>query len=157
MTEILTVGHSNHDIPDFLRMLQRHGIRLVVDVRSDPYSRYAPQFNKHDIQRHIEAAGIEYRYSGAYIGGKPKDPSLYTPSGKPDYDKLAATPEFENELRAVVDLAAGKRTAIMCSEADPAACHRDRILAPVLRSWGVQVTHIMPDGGKAEPEQTRLF
>lgn len=157
MTEILTVGHSNHDILDFLRILQRHGVRLLVDVRSDPYSRYAPQFNKNDLQRHVEAAGIEYRYSGAYIGGKPKDPSLYTPSGKPDYDKLAATKEFQNELRAVVEAASTKRVAIMCSEADPAACHRERMLTPVLRRWGVKVTHIMPDGTEAEPEQTSLF
>lgn len=157
MTEILTIGHSNHDILAFLGMLGKQGIRVLVDVRSDPYSRYASQFNRTEFQRHVEAAGIEYRYSGAYIGGKPKDPSLCTPSGKPDYDKLASTESFQVELRAVVEIAKKKRVALMCSEADPMVCHRERILSQVLRSWGVKVTHIMPDGTAAEPEQQGLF
>lgn len=157
MTEILTIGHSNHDMLHFLSILRKHGVTMLVDVRSDPHSRYAPQFNKHELQRCVEAEGIEYRYSGAYIGGKPKDPSLYTPAGKPDYDRLAATHHFQSELRAVVDLAGKKRLAIMCSEADPVVCHRDRIIAPVLRSWGVKVVHVMPDGNAGEPVQPGLF
>ncbi|MCL4500050.1 MAG: DUF488 domain-containing protein [Chloroflexi bacterium] len=157
MTEIFTIGHSNHDILDFLNILSKHGIRVLVDVRSDPYSRYASQFNKSDFQRHVTAAGIEYRYSGASIGGKPKDTELLTPSGKPDYDKLAATEAFQNELRAIVDIAETKRVVIMCSEADPAGCHRERIIAQVLRSWGVEVKHIMPDGSMMKAEQQGLF
>ena len=157
MTEILTIGHSNHDLLDFLNILAKYGVSVLVDVRSDPYSRYAPQFNKSDLQRHVEAAGIEYRYSGAYVGGQPKDPSLHTPSGKPDYDKLAATEEFQNELRLVLEMAESKTVALMCSEADPMACHRERIVAQVLRSWGVKVTHIMPDGSTGEAPQQALF
>ncbi|MCL5103081.1 MAG: DUF488 domain-containing protein [Armatimonadetes bacterium] len=157
MTEILTIGHSNHDILDFLNILKKHGIRVLVDVRSDPYSRYAPQFNKSDFQRHVTAAGIEYRYSGSSIGGKPKDMDLYTPSGKPDYDKLAATDAFQNELKGLVEMARTKRIVIMCSEADPEGCHRERIIAQVLRSWGIEVVHIMPDGAVARVEQQGLF
>ncbi len=157
MTEILTIGHSNHDIFAFLDILKKHGVQVLVDVRSDPYSRYSPQFNKNDIERQVTAAGIEYRYSGNYIGGKPKDPSLYTPAGKPDYDRLAATDKFQAELRAIVELAGAKRLVIMCSEADPMGCHRERIIAQVLRSWGVTVRHIMPDGAISEPEQIGLF
>lgn len=157
MTEILTIGHSNHDIDAFLGILKKHEVRVLVDVRSDPYSRYSPQFNKSDFERRVRAAGIDYRYSGSYLGGKPKDPSLYTPSGKPDYDALAATPAFQDELRAVVELADRKRLALMCSEADPMGCHRERMVAQVLRSWGVKVTHILPDGATAQPEQTSLL
>lgn len=157
MTEIFTIGHSNHDTLDFLHILKKHGTRVLVDVRTDPYSRYAPQFNKNDFQRHVIAAGIEYRYSGASIGGKPKDSDLLTPSGKPDYDKLAATEAFQNELSALVEIAETKRVVIMCSEADPSACHRERIIAQVLRSWGVEVKHIMPDGSVEKVEQPGLF
>lgn len=157
MTELFTIGHSNHDILEFLNILKKKGVRVVVDVRSDPHSRYAPQFNKRDIQRSVEAAGMEYRYSGAYIGGKPHDPGLYLASGKPDYDRLAATEQFQNELRAVVELAGAARVALMCSEADPMGCHRERILAQVLRSWGVKVSHIMPDGSVGEVAQPGLF
>ena len=157
MTEIFTIGHSNHDVLDFLGILKKHAIRVVVDIRSDPHSRYAPQFNKRDVERAVLAAGMEYRYSGAYIGGKPHDPELYLQSGKPDYDKLAATEQFQNELKAVVEIAGAKRVALMCSEADPMGCHRERIVAQVLRSWGVKVTHIMPDGTVGEVAQPGLF
>jgi len=157
MTEIFTIGHSNHDILDFLHILKKRGVRVVVDIRSDPHSRYAPQFNKRDVQRSVEAAGMEYRYSGSYIGGKPHDPEMYLQSGKPDYDKLAATDQFQSELRALVDLAAAKTIVLMCSEADPMGCHRERIVAQVLRSWGVKVTHIMPDGTVGEIAQPGLF
>ncbi len=76
MIEILTIGHSNHDVIAFLEILNRHNVEVLVDIRSDPYSRYASQFNKSDFERQVEAAGITYRYSGAYVGGRPKDPSL---------------------------------------------------------------------------------
>ena len=64
--------------------------------------------------------------------------------------------EFEVELKFVVEIAEKKRLAIVCSEADPMVCHRERILAQVLRGWGVKVTHIMPDGSVSEPEQQAL-
>lgn len=156
MTEILTIGHSNHDMLGFLGILRKHGVTLLVDIRSDPHSRYAPQFNKHDLQRAIEAEGIEYRYSGSCLGGRPKDPSLYTEAGKPDYDRLAATEAFRKEIEVVVGLSAKKRVALMCSEADPIVCHRERIIAPVLRGIGVKVVHIMPDGTAAEVAQQGL-
>ena len=157
MTEIFTIGHSNHDLLVFLDILKKHDIQVLVDVRSDPYSRYAPQFNKTDFQRYVQMEGFEYRYSGASIGGKPKDPLLFTSSGVPDYDKLASTQTFQNELRAVVEIAQNKRVALMCSEADPMSCHRERIIAQVLRSWGVKVTHIMADGNLEQVAQPGLF
>ncbi|MHB9036763.1 MAG: DUF488 domain-containing protein [Armatimonadota bacterium] len=157
MIEVFTIGHSNHDILDFLNILKRNKIQLLVDVRSDPYSRYASQFNKSEFQRHVEAVGIAYRYSGNAIGGKPKDSSLHTPSGAPDYDKLALTQAFQDELKAIAEIAKARRVVLMCSEADPMGCHRERILAQVLRSWGIDVKHIMPNGNIAKVEQQGLF
>ena len=157
MIEIYTIGHSNHDLLDFLDILKKYDVKLLVDLRSDPYSKYAPQFNKSEFQQHVEAAGIKYRYSGSSIGGKPKDSSLFTSSGKPDYDKLAATQPFQDELKAIVALAEKTRIALMCSEGNPTECHRERIIAPVLKSMGVKVVHIMPDGNTEEVPQQRLF
>ena len=55
MTTIYTVGHSNHEIEDFLALLDRHGIQLLIDVRSSPYSRYVPQANRQALARTLEA------------------------------------------------------------------------------------------------------
>ena len=157
MTQILTIGHSNHDVLAFLEILRKHDVQVLVDVRSEPYSRFAPQFNKTDFQHNITHAGLEYRFSGASIGGKPKDPALQTSSGLTDYDKLAATRSFQDELKAIVELANSKRVVLMCSEGDAMSCHRERIIAQVLRSWGVEVSHIQPDGTIQAVTQQGLF
>jgi hypothetical protein len=49
MTEkpkIFTIGHSTYSYEHFLILLQQHQIEYLIDVRSAPYSRIAPQFNK---------------------------------------------------------------------------------------------------------------
>jgi uncharacterized protein (DUF488 family) len=146
MSEIFTIGHSNHPIDEFVHMLTKHAISLLVDVRSEPYSRYAPQFNKLELERSLERSGIDYRYSGAALGGRPKDPALQTTEGNPDYGRMAASEQFRNELDAVMALANTKRVCLMCSEADPMCCHRESVVATELRKLEVQVTHISPDG-----------
>ena len=42
---VLTIGHSNRPIDEFLRLLEAHGATLVADVRKLPGSRANPQFN----------------------------------------------------------------------------------------------------------------
>ncbi len=157
MTEILTVGHSNHSIETFLRILRKHAVQLLVDVRSDPYSRYAPQFDRTALQRTLETAGIDYRYSGSSLGGRPRDAALLAADGKPDYDRLAASEQFQAELSAIVELAGHRRLCLMCGEADPMCCHRESVVGRALRGWNVRVTHISPDGvihgaGESEPQ-----
>ena len=146
MIEILTIGHSNHPIDDFLRILRKRGVRALADVRSAPHSRYAPQFNKTSLQRSLEAEGIEYHYSGAGLGGRPRDSALLGPDGQPDYDKMAAGEGFRTEIEALIELGKSKRLCLMCGEADPMCCHRENIVARALRESGVRVTHISPDG-----------
>ena len=48
--KLYTIGHSNHSIDRFIQLLDENGIMILVDVRSAPYSRYNPQFNKEDLQ-----------------------------------------------------------------------------------------------------------
>jgi len=154
---VYTIGHSSHTSDEFVNLLQRRGVRAVVDVRSAPYSKYTPQFNKAELEWTLTQAGIQYRYSGQHLGGLPADKALYTPSGSPDYEKIAALPEFQSELAELVRVAGDDDTAIMCSEGDPMVCHRERLLARVLRSWGVEVIHITPDGELQRQEQGTLF
>ena len=156
MIQIFTIGHSNHDMSLFLDLLRRHEIETVVDVRSEPYSRWATQFNKSEIETALVEAGIGYRFSGREIGGKPKDETLLN-CGVTDYDKLAATAEFRSELAEVVKLASERRVALMCSEADPYECHRERLLAKELRVRGVDVIHILADGSVSRPAQGSLL
>jgi uncharacterized protein (DUF488 family) len=154
MITIYTIGHSSHPAEAFLALLHRHGIELLVDVRSSPYSRYVPQANREALARALAADGISYRWLGDRLGGKPEGVVA-------DYDELRASPAFQQGIDELMVLAAERRTAIMCSEGDHRQCHRHKLITPVLVDHGVQVVHIQPDGslvGEAEqPRQLTLF
>jgi uncharacterized protein (DUF488 family) len=154
---IYTIGHSNHTPEELIAILRKHGIITVVDVRSAPYSKHVPQFNKAELTLMLSEAQINYRFSGKELGGKPERKDLHTPSGIPDYDKIAAQPEFERELTDVINSAGPADTCLLCSEGDPMLCHRERMLARVLRARGVEVVHILADGELKSQEQGTLF
>ena len=154
MTTIHTIGHSNHDFAELLELLRRHGIQIVIDVRSSPYSRYVPQANRETLARALEAAGIRYRWMGDRLGGKPEGVIA-------DYDKLSASPAFQQGIADLLSLAADHHTALMCSEGDHRQCHRHKLITPALVDQGIQVLHIQPDGSLVdedkEPRQLTLF
>jgi uncharacterized protein (DUF488 family) len=90
---ILTVGHSNHPLSVLVALLRDFDVQRVVDVRSTPYSRYSPQFNRDSLVSNLQDAGIAYGYAGEYLGGRPTDPTCYfagrVPEGRADYLRLA--------------------------------------------------------------------
>jgi uncharacterized protein (DUF488 family) len=154
---LLTIGHSNIEAEAFLELLGRHGVEVLVDVRTAPYSRYCPQFNRLALQRAVEAAGLRYQFAGKTLGGKPADERLRSEDGTPDYDKLTASERYQQGLVELLALAETHCVAIMCSEAHPAHCHREKLIARSLRARGVEVTHILPDGSAAAAAQPTLF
>jgi uncharacterized protein (DUF488 family) len=135
-------------------LLLAHGIRLVVDVRSSPYSRYVPQANRQMLARALQSAGIEYRRMGDSLGGKPGGEVA-------DYDKLRQSQSFQEGIAALIVLAGEQPTAIMCAEGDHRRCHRHSVIAPQLLEQGLAVLHIQPDGSLVdaarEPEQLALL
>lgn len=147
---IYTIGHSDRSVDDLLALLTRFSITRVVDVRSQPYSRWVPQFNREPLARALNHAGLEYLHMGEALGGRPADPALYdtsTGDERPDYERVAATPAFQDGVARLVELATEATTVVMCSEGDHRHCHRALLLAPALRAHGLCVHHILPDGG----------
>ncbi len=154
MTTIYTIGHSNHELDEFLALLRQHNIQLVVDVRSSPYSRYVTHANREVLERALQAAGAGYLWLGDRLGGKPE-------GVVGDYDEIRANPAFQQAIAELILLAAGRRVTIMCSEGDHRRCHRHKLITPALLDHDVQVYHIQPDGSlvdeNAEPRQLSLF
>ncbi|WP_374300060.1 DUF488 family protein [Ferrovibrio sp.] len=128
--QIYSIGHSNHPAERFADLLRRHGIRQLADLRSKPASRYVPQFNRAALQALLDRAGIDYRWFGESLGGKPR----------------AVEPDFQHGITALIDWAAQGPTAMMCAEADPRHCHRTHLVTPALLLRGVSVVHIQADG-----------
>ncbi len=159
---IHTVGHSDHTTTVFVDLLRRHGITLVVDVRSQPYSRWAPQFNHETLARDLQDAGIVYRFMGDTIGGRPPDATLYDPGQEqPNYQRVGQTPAYQTGIDQLLDLAGTEQVAVMCSEGDYHQCHRHLLVAQTLLERGARVLHIQPDGttveGELVPQQLSLF
>ena len=155
--DIYTIGHSNIDVARFLEALRRHGITLIVDTRTSPYSRYVPWANREPLAAELQRAGLAYRFAGDELGGKPVDPSLQTPDGAPDYDRIAQSPGYLRGIEEVMTEAADERLALPCSEADPRDCHRENLIGRTLRARGCVVKHILSDGALLPEAQGTLF
>ena len=166
---VRTVGHSNHDLARLLRLLRDHQITVLADVRSAPYSRYSPQFNRPELERALPAHEIRYEFLGQKLGGRPDDPECYDEAGHVVYDRMEETSEYRQGIDEVLALAeGGERVCLMCSEEDPAICHRAISIGHFLAARDVAVEHIRGDGhtetqhelrGKAinQPLQFSLF
>ena len=159
---VYTVGHSDHTTQEFLMLLQQHGIALIADVRSQPYSQRVPQFNRENLARALEGVRIRYFFLGDSLGGRPRDRHLYDPGQEhPNYERLASSPEYLAGLEQLLQLAAKERVAILCSEGDHHKCHRGLLITPTLLARGARVLHIAPDGSvvdaQDEPKQLTLF
>lgn len=143
---VFTIGHSNHPLDRFLELLRRHAIDVLVDVRSQPYSRYVPYFNTAPLRAAVEAAGLQYAYLGAELGGLPRNPAVREADGSVSYARLAATPAFAQALDRIERGIGRYRVALMCAEEDPSNCHRRRLITPALVARGIEVFHIRGDG-----------
>jgi len=143
---LFSIGHSNQSIDLFLALLKRAAIEVVADVRSVPYSRYASQFDYETLKNALEQAGIRHVYLGDQLGGRPEGDAFYDDDGRVRYDKVAESASFREGLRRLRDGMSKYRVVMMCSEEDPAVCHRYLLVARVLEGEGVRVQHIRADG-----------
>jgi len=129
---IYTIGYSTRTLPEFLHELGRRGITQLVDVRSSPWSRNAP-FNANQIEQWSEPAGIMYRRAGDVLGGRT--------------EVALCDQRYLEALDRLLDSACRESVAIMCSEGDPAQCHRTwDVGASLLVRHGVIARSVLRDG-----------
>ncbi len=156
---IHTVGHSTYPIEPFIGILQAHGIRRLVDVRTIPKSRRNPQFSRENLSASLLSAGIEYFHLPG-LGGlrRPRKDSINTAwrnASFRGYADYMQTPEFTENLNRLVELAALAPTAIMCAEALPWRCHRS-LIADVLVARGIAAVEIL-SATKSQPHAITSF
>lgn len=142
---VFTIGHSTHDIEKFIALLRRHEIALVADVRSVPYSRMQPQFNREPLIKAVEKWGIEYVFLGAELGARSNDKACYE-KGQVQYHRLAQTPAFHRGIERLQAESRRLRVALMCAEREPLDCHRTVLVSRELQAAGLPVMHIHADG-----------
>lgn len=142
---LYTIGHSTHPIEEFLRLLRLHGISALGDVRSQPYSRHNPQFNRETLAASLRAADIAYVDLGQQLGARVEDPACRV-DGHVSFDRVARADFFLEGLARVRRGMRQFRLALMCAEADPTTCHRMLLVTRNLRAPDLEILHILADG-----------
>lgn len=153
MATLYTVGHSNHSIETFIGLLAANGITAIADVRSHPFSRRCPQFNRERLASALAQHGIAYVFLGKELGARSEDPSCYE-NGKVQYQRLAATPAFKTGIERVLAGAEKFCVALMCAEKEPLDCHRTLLVSRALESVGASIAHILADASVEPQEKT---
>ena len=156
---IRTIGHSTRPIEALIEMLEAHGIKRLIDVRTIPKSRYNPQYNREALEQSLRDAGIGYEHMKA-LGGlrhpRKDSPNLgWRNESFRGYADYMQTTEFESGLKALAKAAAHEAIAIMCAEAVPWRCHRS-LISDALTARGYRVEHIM-NATKSDPHTMTSF
>lgn len=138
----LTIGHGKADLILFISILVKCKVNCVVDVRSSPYSKYSPQYNKEAFKAELTKYNISYKWLGESLGGRPKDLSTYDENGIVDYEKLVKSELFSKGLLQLEELSVTNNVAIMCSEHDPLKCHRFLAISRELARREYNLFHI---------------
>jgi len=141
---IYSVGHSNLEADKFVTILQSFSIDVVVDVRSAPYSKYCPQFNKETIAQVLKSSGIKYLFLGKELGARPTDRSCYV-DDIVSFEELKLSDFFQRGISRLLDGIEKHNIAIMCSERKPINCHRAILISRVLTEKGISVKHILSE------------
>jgi uncharacterized protein (DUF488 family) len=144
---LFSIGHSNHELGEFLGLLGRAGITTLADVRSQPYSRRHPYYNRPDLEAALAEAGIAYVFLGHALGGRPDDTEVYDSEGRVDYERVRKTNVFQQSLKELLAVK-GKKTVLFCAEEDPLDCHRGLMIAPALLELGEATCHLRGDGSQ---------
>ena len=156
--KLLTIGHSNHSLPRFVELVTGAGIQAIVDVRNAPSSRYNPHFNQASLEHTLPGHDIEYFFAGKFLGGRPSDPACYKRRVLPaegadylhevDYPAVMEREWFVKGIHRLLEIAEERSTAVMCSEEDPAVCHRHHLIAKfLLRELpNIPIHHVRGDG-----------
>ena len=142
---VFTIGHSTHPQERLIGLLTQHGITALCDVRSKPYSRMNPQFNREELKDALKVTGIAYVFLGKELGARSEDPSCYE-EGKVQYDRLAHTELFQQGLQRIQEGMKKYRIALMCAEKEPLECHRTILVARYLAALDLDVQHIHANG-----------
>lgn len=122
---IYTIGHSNRSIEEFVARLKDHDIERLVDIRTRPYSRFCPWFNKNSLGEQLALQDIVYEFKGDRLGG------------------LSENRDYDGAIAELIKLAETECIALCCSEADFKKCHRHTMIEPDLVKHGIEVEHIL--------------
>jgi len=146
LKNIFTIGHSTHEIDYFISLIKQHQINTIVDVRSIPYSKFTPNYNKEGLKLYLKKNNIQYIFMGDLLGARYEDKNLLFPDGKVNFKEVQKLKSFQDGItRLEKGIRMGYNISLMCSEKEAFDCHRFGLISEILTKIGINVKHIYPD------------
>ncbi|AFY91955.1 DUF488 family protein [Chamaesiphon minutus] len=143
--DLFTIGHSTYEIETFISLLKKHEINAVADVRSHPYSRFMPHFNRNFLKELLAKENIYYVFLGKELGARTDDLRCYI-DGRALYENIAATAQFQKGIERLLKGLQKHRISLMCAEKDPITCHRAILVCQHVRHPDLNINHILKGG-----------
>jgi uncharacterized protein (DUF488 family) len=150
---LFTIGHSTHDFVKFLGLLKQHGIQVVADVRSRPFSRF-PWFSRPVLEKALKENDIRYVFLGGGLGARRDERECYI-GPRADYDLISLTPAFRSGMERLKVGVQSYRVALMCSEREPLDCHRTVLVCRHAKPFA-EISHIHADGRLETHEEAEI-
>lgn len=144
---IFTIGHGTRPINELLDLLKKYGIDYLADVRTQPYSKFNPQYNRESLYRSLNHQNIKYIYMGDALGGRPQDPSCHDATGRVDYHLVRQQDFFKKGIGRLMSAYRQElKVVLLCSERKPELCHRSKLIGRALSEENIPVQHIDENG-----------
>lgn len=144
---LYTIGHGTRTIEVFIRLLKEFDIQYLIDVRSKPFSKFNPQYNRNELNSLLKENHVKYVFMGESMGGRPNDLSCYDEEGKVDYDVIKTRKFFlEGIERLKTAYSKDINVVLMCSESKPSECHRSKLIGAFLDTQDIDIIHIDENG-----------
>lgn len=156
---ILTVGYGGRKLEDLIALLKQYEVTHVVDVRSAPHSKFAPEFNRDALENSLRKYRIGYLYLGKELGGRPDCPDCYDSDGVVLYEQVRKQEFFHRGIQQLLQCASvpGRKLCLLCSERKPEECHRSKLIGDALSQISdpkpLQILHISEDGQLIEQSE----
>lgn len=143
--QLFTIGHSSLPIDAFIDLLKANGVEVVVDVRSQPFSRRFPQFSYEALKGALKHSGMQYVFLGRELGARREEREVYV-DGQAKYELISQCTSFQIGIRRLIVGVQRFRIALMCAEKDPLTCHRTILVCRHLKPYDLAIIHILSDG-----------
>lgn len=148
MESIYSIGYAAFSVAEFVDVLKSFEIRLIVDVRSQPYSSNFNGYNKENISNLLKKNGIYYKNYANEFGARQTDQRFFSDEGYLDFEKFSQSQPFCTGYNKLVEsIKCGYTFAFMCAEKIPATCHRSILVSRYFRDAGYDIKHILQGGG----------
>lgn len=150
---LFTIGYGNRPLEEVLGQLRDESVRFLIDVRSSPRSKFNPEFSGDALDRSLQSVGIRYVFMGDSLGGRPDDLACYE-DGHVIYERVRTRSFFQKGIERLQNaLAQDLKVCLLCSEANPADCHRSKLIGVALGAIGVEVIHLCKNGERLSQAQ----